>query len=264
MNPYWISLRRGFISQLQHERASILWGLHAFVEPVFVAFVVIMLYQFTGTSPQDYTTYVIFGSGFLGVWAMVLSFGGKSIFQERTQGTLELMFLTPVSLFTFSFGKILSSAATGLVSVAAVLFVGKFVLRLPIHIESPGLFLVSVVMTILTLSVFGLILASFYMLTRRVAYFMNLMQYMIYVLVGLLFPISVLPSWVRPISYSLSLTWALDAIRVSVSENAWESLVFWTDVTMVVLLTAGYLLVAVLLYRYVRKMAVRDGKLSVY
>lgn len=264
MNPYWISLRRGFISQLQHERANVLWGLHAFVEPVFVAFVAIMLYKFTGTSPQDYTTYVIFGSGFIGVWAMVLSFGGKSIFQERMQGTLELMFLTPVSLFTFSFGKILSSAATGLVSVAAVMVVGKFVLRLPICIGSPGLFLVSVVMTISTLSVFGLVLASVYMLTRRVAYFMNLMQYMIYVLVGLLFPISVLPFWVRPISYSLSLTWALDAIRASVSENACESSVFWMDAAMIAFLTAVYLVVAVLLYRHIRKIAVRDGKLSVY
>lgn len=261
---HWISLRRGFISQLQHEYANMLWWVHTLVEPVFIAFVSVMLYQFTGASPSDYTKYVIFGSGFMGVWLMVMSFGGMSITAERLQGTLELLFLTPVSLFSFTFGKILSSAVSGMLSLVAVFFVGKFLLNLPLHIESPVLFCATVVLTVVTLAVFGLILASVYMLTRRVRYFMNLFQSMIYVLTGVFFPISLLPFWVRPFSYSLSLTWALDAVRVTVAENAWTSHAYWLDIAVVLVLTGAYLLIAVFLYRYVRKTAVRDGKLSLF
>jgi ABC-2 type transport system permease protein len=261
---YWISVKRGFISQLQHEYASKLWWFHTLVEPVFIAFVSVMLYQFTGADPEDYTKYVIFGSGFMGVWLMVMSFGGMSITAERLQGTLELLFLTPVSLFSFTFGKILSSAVSGMFSLVAVFFVGAFILHLPLTIESPFLFCVSVVLTVFTLASFGLILASVYMLTRRVQYFMNLFQSMIYVLTGVFFPISLLPMWVRPFSYVLSLTWSLDAIRITVAENAWKSQVFWVDIAVVLLLTAVYLVAAVFLYWYVRKTAVRDGKLSMF
>ena len=261
---YWISVKRGFISQLQHEYASKLWWFHTLVEPVFIAFVSVMLYQFTGADPEDYTKYVIFGSGFMGVWLMVMSFGGMSITAERLQGTLELLFLTPVSLFSFTFGKILSSAVSGMFSLVAVFFVGAFILQLPLTIKSPFLFCVSVVLTVFTLASFGLILASVYMLTRRVQYFMNLFQSMIYVLTGVFFPISLLPVWVRPFSYVLSLTWSLDAIRITVAEDAWTSSMFWVDITVVLLLTAVYLVAAVVLYWYVRKTAVRDGKLSMF
>lgn len=260
----WISVRRGFISQLQHEYASRLWWFHTVVEPVFIAFVSVMLYQFTGTSPQVYTKYVIFGSGFLGVWLMVMSFGGMSITAERLQGTLELLFLTPVSLFSFTFGKVLSAAVSGMISLVAVLFVGKYILGLHLAVESPVLFFLTVLLTVFTLSVLGLVLASVYMLTRRVQYFMNLFQSMIYVLTGVFFPISILPVWVRPFSYSLSLTWALDAVRITVSENAWNSPAYWLDVAAVFVLTACYFGAAVFLYRYVRQTAIRDGTLSIY
>lgn len=261
---YWIPLKCGFISQLQHEYANVLWWFHTLVEPVFIAFVSVMLYQFTGTSPHDYTKYVIFGSGFMGVWLMVMSFGGMSIAAERLQGTLELLFLTPVSLFSFTFGKVLSSAVSGMLSLLAVFFVGKFILNLPLHVETPLLFCATVILAVFTLATFGLVLASIYMLTRRVQYFMNLFQSMIYVLTGVFFPIFLLPVWVRPFSYMLSLTWALDAIRITVAENAWKSAAYWMDITIVVVLTATYLVIAVLLFQYVRKMAVRDGKLSLF
>jgi ABC-2 type transport system permease protein len=261
---YWIPLKRGFISQLQHEYANKLWWFHTLVEPVFIAFVSVMLYQFTGASPQDYTKYVIFGSGFMGVWLMVMSFGGMSIAAERLQGTLELLFLTPVSLFSFTFGKILSSAVSGMLSLVAVFFVGKFILDLPLHVEDPLLFCVTVLLAVFTLATFGLVLASVYMLTRRVQYFMNLFQSMIYVLTGVFFPITLLPLWVRPFSYALSLTWALDAIRITVAEHAWKSSAYWLDIGMVVILTGIYIFIAVLLYQYVRKTAVRDGKLSLF
>ena len=59
----------------------------------------------------------------------------------------------------------------------------------------------------------GLLMASSFILYRHANALSNLLEYPVWIATGLLFPIALLPGWVRPISWLLAPTWGIEAIR---------------------------------------------------
>ena len=59
----------------------------------------------------------------------------------------------------------------------------------------------------------GLLLASTFVLYRNANAFSNLLEYPVWLATGLLVPLTLLPGWVEPISWVLSPTWGMRAIR---------------------------------------------------
>ena len=71
----------------------------------------------------------------------------------------------------------------------------------------------------------GLLLASTFVLYRQASAFSNLLEYPVWLATGLLVPLSLLPGWVTPISWVLSPTWGIRAIReAAFGGNAWPEI----------------------------------------
>jgi ABC-2 type transport system permease protein len=71
----------------------------------------------------------------------------------------------------------------------------------------------------------GLLLASTFVLYRHANAFSNLLEYPIWLITGLLVPLSLLPGWVGPLAWILSPTWGMRAIRdAAFGGDAWPEI----------------------------------------
>src|SRR6185369_1021688 len=67
--------------------------------------------------------------------------------------------------------------------------------------------------TVVSLGLMGLLLASTFVLYRHANALSNLLEYPVWIASGLVFSISLLPAWIQPISYVLPPYWGMQAIR---------------------------------------------------
>jgi ABC-2 type transport system permease protein len=217
------------------------------------AFALVAVFMYQGAPPETFALYVVLGSGAMGMWASVLGGCGYSMIWERRWGTIQYTFTTPASQLWIAAGKSLIHAATGLIVLLEVVIVTALFFGVQLTIGSPGAFLLATLLTILAFAVIGLLLNSFFMVTRSASHWQNALSRFLYVFCGAMYPISVLPDWLRPISYVLAPTWSLEATRLSVNAGALSSPAYLTRIGLTLLLMAVYLLLA----WYVQRVAER-------
>jgi ABC-2 type transport system permease protein len=103
-------------------------------------------------------------------------------------------------------------ASAGIYALATTLLWGRLVYGIPLPLEHPLAFLVAVPVTIASLGVLGFALSMVLMRFRTAGFIGNSLEYPVWIVSGLLFPISVLPSWSHPISWALAPTWGMRAL----------------------------------------------------
>ena len=78
---------------------------------------------------------------------------------------------------------------------------------------------------VLALGMFGLLLAATFVLMRNANALTNTLEYPIWLVSGMLVPITVLPGWTTPVAAALPTTWGARALREAVSGGpVWPSL----------------------------------------
>jgi ABC-2 type transport system permease protein len=107
----------------------------------------------------------------------------------------------------------LSTSFIGLYSLTATLVWGRVFFGVPFDVEHPLLFAVAVPATVVGLGLLGLVLASTFVLYRNATALSNLMEYPVWLVTGLLVPLSLLPGWSRPFGWILAPKWGIDALR---------------------------------------------------
>ena len=107
----------------------------------------------------------------------------------------------------------LSTASIGLYSIAATLFWGRVFFGVPLEFAHPSLFALALPVTVVGLGLLGLVLASTFVLYRHANAFSNLLEYPVWLVTGLLVPLSLLPGWIEWLSWVLAPTWGMEAVR---------------------------------------------------
>jgi len=233
----------------QEYLAQPMWPFWLTVTPFAFALVAVFLYR--GMPAETFALYVVLGSGAMGMWASALGGTSFSIVAEWRWGTIPYVFTTPASQLCISAGKSLIHAIVGLIALGEVVIIAVVFLGVRLTIASPLAFLLAVLLTILAFVAIGLILSNFFMLARSASVWQNALSRFLYVFCGAMYPISVLPGWLRPISYALAPTWSLEAIRLTVDAGALSTLRFQTYMGITLALVIAYLLLAWYLERVV-------------
>lgn len=208
------------------------------------AFALVAVFLYRDAPPKTFALYVILGSGAMGMWASALGGCSFSMMQERRWGTIQFTFTTPASQLWIAAGKSLVHAVVGLMTLLEIVIVSALFLGVQLTVASPAAFLLAVLLTISAFAVIGLFLNSFFMLTRSASNWQNALSRFLYVFCGAMYPISVLPGWLRPVSYVLAPTWSLEAIRLSAEAGALKNSSYLTDIGLTLLLMVVYLLLA--------------------
>jgi ABC-2 type transport system permease protein len=213
----------GFSMNLKMLSTSSFFLLTSIVQPVIFATIAFYMFQSGGRSGT--LLYAALGSGMMGVWSTTLFSSGGMIQWQRWQGTLELGVAAPPSLTWVYLPFTLANAFVGGYALVATLAWGWLLFDVPLHFVHPWLFALAVPAAILSLALFGLLLAATFILYRHANALSNLLEYPVWVLSGLLFSIALLPSWTRPLSWALPPYWGIEAIRhAALGGEVWGAL----------------------------------------
>jgi len=183
------------------------------ITPVVLATIAFYLFQ-TGAQSES-LLYAALGAGLMGIWSTTLFGSGGAIQWQRWQGTLELLIAAPVPFIVVLVPLTLATAAYGLVSLVSTLVWGRVLFGIELDLVHPVLFAIAVPSAVIGLGLLGLLLASTFVLYRNANALSNLLGEPIWLITGMLVPISLLPGWVAPLSWVLAPTWGIRAIRDS-------------------------------------------------
>jgi len=176
------------------------------------------------------------GASVMLMWSLVVIASSGALEQQRWQGTLELVVAAPTPL-TAVIGPIcVAGALVGTYAIGATLAWGALLFDVPVKIERPVAFALAIPACALAVGMLGLIMASTFVLYRAAFHLGIAMQYPVWIVTGLLVPLSFLPSFVRPLSWLLAPTWGFRGIQESALGGT-----PWPDMGMCLVLSLVYL-----------------------
>jgi ABC-2 type transport system permease protein len=215
-----------------------------------IIYATIAYYMFGAESDPDVLLTASLGATVMAIWSSVAFSAGGAIQIQRTLGTLELLVAAPVPFAAILAPITIATSAIGVYALAPTLFWGRLLFGIPLHFEHPLLFAISLAVAIVAIGMLGLILASTLIYYRAALFLGASLEYPVWLITGLLVPLSVLPSWAEPISWMLAPTWGMRAIRESAVGGAPLG-----AIAMCLALSACYLAIALVCLRAFERLA---------
>jgi ABC-2 type transport system permease protein len=188
-------------------------GIGNVIYPLFFATTAFFVFR-AGNSPRT-LIYASLGAAVMGMWSSVSTSAGSAMQRERWWGTLELLVAAPRHFSLILFPSTLGLASVGIYNLVATLLWGRFAFGIPLTVEHPLLFALSIVGTVLAFAGLGLLFAVSFVRFRAAWVLGNFFEYPVWLICGFLVPLALLPGWVRPIAWVLAPTWGMGAIRES-------------------------------------------------
>ena len=223
----------GWWLQLKMRSRSAFDGALGVIYPLFFATTVFMVYRQNGDESALVAAAV--GASVMGVWSAVSTTASSSLQQERRQGTLELLVAAPTPFSLVVLPITVSMATIGLYSLVATLLWGRLVFGIHVSFDQPLVFLVAALVTALAVGVMGFLEAVTSVRYRSSWALGAALELPIWLICGFLVPLSLLPDWVRPISWLLPPTWGVAAVRdAALGGNPWP------DIGLCILTAAAY------------------------
>jgi hypothetical protein len=211
VNYYARIVWKGLVLLMKRNSTSSWFLLLNVFQPVI--FATIAFYMFKSGGKEGTLLYAALGAGMMGIWSATLFGSGGLLQWWRWEGTLELAVGTPPPFYFVLLPASLASSGMGTYALAATLAWGRLAFGIPLHFEQPLLLAAAIPVTVLSLGLMGLLMASSFVLYRHANALMNLLEYPVWIATGLVFPIALLPSWAQPLSWPLAPRWGIDAIR---------------------------------------------------
>jgi ABC-2 type transport system permease protein len=160
----------------------------------------------------EYFPFALIGLAVSGYFSISLIAFSSRLRQAQTTGTLEAMFVTrtpPAAILILS-----GTWDFLLATIRLVVFIGVGMLALGVEFQLNALTVVLVAMlSLASFIALGLIAAALILVIKRGDSIAMLGNIVATVFGGVLFPVALLPDWVRPVSYLVPLSYALDGLR---------------------------------------------------
>lgn len=207
-------LRGAIRLQLQIVRADRGYLNEILANPFFA---VIFLGIVRAAGREDLTAFALVAPVLITLWGMALEISGDIVDSDRGVGILESVVATPVGFPTVVLGRVLAVTALSLVGVVETWLVARFGFGVDITLEHPAALAATVAVTGLATVGVALVMAGMFTLARTARTFQNSLNYPVYLLAGVIVPLSYLPEWIRPVGRLLFLSWSADLLREGLS-----------------------------------------------
>lgn len=211
----------------------------------------------------DYFSFVLIGLAFSGYLGASLSGFAQTIQSEQVMGTLESMILTPTKLSTLVLCSAIWSFIVTSVEVIVYLCLGGLLFGVDF---SRGNFLAAVIVLLLTILCFsglGILSASFIMVFKRGTPINWVFNKGSALLGGVFFPVTILPVWLRAVSWVLPITYSLRAMRHAML-NGYSFGALSSDILALLVFAAVILPTSIVIFRYAVRQAKIRGTLTFY
>jgi ABC-2 type transport system permease protein len=232
------------------------------VIPVFIYFFIGLTLGFGKFSLiRDYTAFMVIGTAFQGYFsASVVTLAGR-IRNEELIGTLEYLMASPLKPMALMMYNTIWGLVINSMSAIMVLAIGAGLgVQYHVNATSTLLFLLLYLLSIIGLNLIAGAVVLIVKQGNPVALFTSVASNL---LGGVVFPISILPTWLRYVSYSLSLTWALSGLRAAMLNNYGTPQLLGYLWPLAVL-TLAYLVIGISLSNYAFSRILREGTVHMY
>ena len=192
-----------------------MWLMQALTLPLFQMAFFVYLSRFVSTGSAE-VSYIAVGNA-LQVAAFSSIFAVCNITsEEKWQGTLTPLILTPASRFPLFVGRSMFQILNSMLTIAVGFVYASFVFG----VDMSGTDFVSLVVVILVTSLamtgFGLMLGSVGLYLRTAMIIANIFLFIGLLVCGVNFPVTALPTWIQPFSYTIPMTYGTIAARAAI------------------------------------------------
>ena len=198
-----------------------LFAVYSIIKPLAGAAILVVMYSVI--TKGDFTNplfpYIYLGNAFYMYVGAVMTGVSWAIIEDREHyRTLKYMYVAPIRIPLYLIGRAVARFLTGSFSVFITIVFGALFLHVPIKITQVDwlLFSVSLLMGVVLLALMGLTLAGItLLLARHSDYLGDAVAGGLYLFSGAVFPLDVLPAWLRPVGYAMPITYWLELLRRS-------------------------------------------------
>lgn len=162
---------------------------------------------------------------------------------ERTSGNLERLQATPLRASEIVIGYAIAFSIIGMLQTIVLLAIGVTVFNIMIVGNIFLAFLVIALLAVVSLSL-GILLSSLAKREAQAIQFFPLIVLPTFLLAGIFWPVEAIPSWLRPLSYAIPPSYAVDATR-SVMLRGWGAGGIWVDIVALFGFAVAFLSLAV-------------------
>jgi ABC-2 type transport system permease protein len=211
----------------------------------------------------DYFSFVLIGIALADFFTISTNSFSNEIRTSQMIGTLESLLVTPTSIVTILLSSYVFKLFSTSFRIFFYLFVGYFVFDM--LLQPVNFFVLLIVFTLTLLPYFGLglVSASFIIVFKQGNPIGGLLAMSSGLLGGVMYPVSILPAWLKPFSAILPITHGLEAMRQvllnGVGIGAIRNQLVILSILSIISLAAGL----VSIY-YGVKIAKKEGSLLLY
>lgn len=229
-------------------------------QPIIFGLLLGMMYM--ERSDMDFTLYAVFGSGLSTFWSSICFSSASDIHRERWYGTLETIYAAPAGFKWIVLGKIIGNSIWGFLSICLSFTVVTLVFQKSIVVTNLLWLVIGLSLMTVSLVAIGYLFAALFTLSRNARVLMNFMEYPVYILCGILFPLEQLPVFVRFLSYAFSPTWAVKIIHYAVWGGTWQDVAPY--IIGLLVLTAVYTIFSLAMFDRIDVKCRVEATLEVY
>lgn len=173
--------------------------------------------------------YAVLGPAMIGIWAVSLDLGGTIINLERTEQTFELQVIAPSSFSRVLAGRVLTITGVGMLTIVESILFARLAFGIDLHVAQPVALALTLLATAVAMAGTSTAMAAIFVISRSTRLYGSVLSYPFYILGGVVFPVTILPLWTRPLSWFTYLYWSSALLRSSltaapISELGWKLL----------------------------------------
>jgi ABC-2 type transport system permease protein len=198
-----------------------LFAVYSIIKPLAGAAILVVMYGIitAGNFDSPLFSYIYIGNAFYIYVAQIMTGISWAVIDDREHyRTIKYLYIAPIRITYYLIGRGVARFITATISVAITMGAGLLFLNLELDlagINFPAL-LLALAAGVAMLALLGLLLAGVtLLLTNNVQYLGETVAAALYLFSGAIFPLEVLPAWLRWIGYINPIAYWLEMIRRS-------------------------------------------------
>jgi ABC-2 type transport system permease protein len=249
----------------------VLFAIYSIIKPVARAAILVVMYAIItqGNFSSPTFPYIFLGNAFYTYVYSVMTGVSWAILDDREHyRTLKYMYVAPIKILPYLLGRGVARFLTGSIAVVFTILAGVLFLHLPFDpLQADwGLFCLSLFIGVIMLAMMGLILAAVSLLIARHAWgLVEGVAGALFLFSGAIFPLEVLPAWLRPVGFAMPITYWLELMRRSLIGSvaqAFPTLAGFTNLELLgilVGLSVVFAVASIFIFRYCEHIARERG-----
>ncbi len=251
-----------------------LFAIYSIIKPLAGAAILVVMYSVITSADfkSPIFSYIYLGNAFYIYVGAVMSGVSWAVIDDREHyKTLKYMYIAPINVPAYLTGRGVAKFLVASISVIITIVFGVLFLHVnvdPAAINWP-LFIVALMIGIVMLAMMGLILAGISLLIVNHSWFIgDAVAGALFLFSGAIFPLEVLPAWIRPLGYVMPVTYWLELLRralVGRVAEAFPTLQGINNLEIIGILlglTLGFGVISFYLFRYCEHIAREKGMID--